>query len=129
MPTYKVIKKGFRNGRKYPGQTITTEQPLDPIPSWLEPISGKSEQTAGEPVLAEPAPAADQVNASANAIKLAKEFTVNLDDVEGTGTGGQITVTDVKNFINQNTNPAVAEEGGAGVNSEIVDSSSNVQVI
>jgi hypothetical protein len=41
MPTYKVIEPGFRGGTLHKPNhprhgVVTTDKPLDPIPSWLE---------------------------------------------------------------------------------------------
>ena len=40
---------------------------------------------------------------SKNAQELADEFSINLDDVKGTGVNGQITKGDVQKFIDSNT--------------------------
>lgn len=45
-----------------------------------------------------PAPAASKA-----AIDLAKEYSVNLDDIDGSGVNGQITKADIKKFIDDNT--------------------------
>lgn len=46
MPQYRAKAPGFMFGRQYgPGtkrEVVTTDKPLKPVPSWLEPIKHKS---------------------------------------------------------------------------------------
>lgn len=46
MPRYRATQKGFINGRLYgPGTkrpTVHTDMPLDPVPTWLEPLEAES---------------------------------------------------------------------------------------
>ena len=38
MPDYTAIKTGFHDGNRVRvGQTVSTEEPFDPLPSWLVP--------------------------------------------------------------------------------------------
>lgn len=51
MPTYKVIAQGFYNKTLHkPGHprhgVLTTDKPLKPVPSWLEPM--KEDATAAK---------------------------------------------------------------------------------
>lgn len=56
MPQYRVKQgeKGFFNGRLYDSNgkrpVLTTDEPLDPIPSWVEPIKFASDQDAEDAI-------------------------------------------------------------------------------
>lgn len=43
MPNYNVVARGFMHGRLYDPQgkrrTLSTDMPLKPVPSWLEPVT------------------------------------------------------------------------------------------
>lgn len=119
MPDYIVKAKGIYNGRRYPGETISTDDPLDPVPSWMQLKSDAAKEV--EPEVS--------ANISPAAAKLAEDFAINLEDINGTGKGGQITKGDVQRFIDANTKPAVADEGGAGIIGELKDSASDLEVI
>lgn len=52
MPKYQVIAPGFYGGVTYDPngkrQTLTTEKPLKPVPSWLKPYDEKAEKPAAK---------------------------------------------------------------------------------
>ena len=84
-----------------------------PAPSPAAPVSPKKEAPASTP----PAPAASapedeedsDVRSSPLVRKLAREHSVDLAKISGTGTGGRVTKQDVLNFVeNRTTAPATA---------------------
>lgn len=73
---------------------VTTPPPLDVIEP-QKPVSEVAPQEPVEPVEHE----AKALLVSAAAKKLAEEFKVDLSLVTGTGANGQITKTDVENYV------------------------------
>ncbi len=49
MPGYKVLEKGFFGGMTYDPEgkrkELHTDKPLDPVPSWLEPLPEETAKT------------------------------------------------------------------------------------
>lgn len=98
---YKVTKDCFYGGcYRTPGGRhgiVVVPEKLneDEKPSYLELID--------DAPAAAPSAEPEKINASKNAVELAEQFSVNLDDVVGTGANGQINKGDVQKFIDDNT--------------------------
>jgi pyruvate/2-oxoglutarate dehydrogenase complex dihydrolipoamide acyltransferase (E2) component len=113
----------FRDGRRFrPGETVIFEGNRKDLPAYLVPKSEyKSEEPApikqdtsqfegaGVPVKADSSseiPIGDKGSTppvSYQAKILAEQFNVDVDDVTGTGTDGQVLKSDVKKYIDSNT--------------------------
>jgi pyruvate/2-oxoglutarate dehydrogenase complex dihydrolipoamide acyltransferase (E2) component len=117
--------KCFREGRRfYPGDTVVFDGDKKDLPKYLVP-KGDYKSEAPKAVKENPdmfegaglAVKADSISevsiggkgkvppVSHHALNLAEEYSVNIDDVHGTGTEGQVTKADVQKFIDANTGP------------------------
>lgn len=113
-----VTKLCFLDGRRhYPGQKINFDTEgklpscLTPAEEYKEPKVDLNASGAGlvqkvDSISDVPLDGKEYVSeASQAASELASDFSINLDDVVGTGAKGQIIKADVQKFIEQNTNP------------------------
>jgi len=80
MPLYQVLERGFMNGQLYDPKgkrrTLSSPQPLKPVPSWLKPMEEKKETAAEKKERL----AAEAAQAQAAADK-AKEDKIDKDEL------------------------------------------------
>ncbi len=90
------------NGAPYTNDNLTNEAVNDLLakyPNLIDQLERVDGQTIGDQAPAKPKPSAKKqpkINATASAIAYAEENNIKLEDVTGSGTGGRITLNDVK---------------------------------
>ena len=110
-----ATKTCFRDGRRYrAGENVRYDGDPDKLPSYLVPrkeYTPPPSSDGTDSLIVEKVDSISDISmqdgsasfASKAATELADEFSVNLEDIKGTGAKGQVTKGDVQRFLDDNS--------------------------